>query len=277
MHSKIAVVTGASSGIGNAAAARLAQAGFKVYGAGDTDATKGACPYQALPLDVTREDSVHAAIAHVIRQEGHIDLLVNNARVGVAPAGAEESSLQQAQAVFDTNFFGLLRMTRAVLPHMRSRGKGRIINIGSVVGARSIPYGALYSAARHAIDGYTASLDRELRDWGIRAIVIEPAYTGTSFDAHMLEPDAKLDAYLVARTVVTRRVRDIMTIAEGPEVVADAVLKAALAKRPRPRYAVGGVATRMRLLRAFTSEIATDSGTRKDVLNAPRAGMAHPI
>lgn len=265
MHSKIAVVTSALSGIGESTATRLAQAGFKVYGACRPGVQMAPRSYEMLPLDVTCEDSVQAFVAAVVRQEGRIDLLVNNARIGLSPAGAEESSLQQVQAVFDTNFFGLVRMTRAVLPYMRARSAGRIINIGSVLGARSVPYGALYSAAMHAIVGYTEALDLELRDWGIRAIVIEPAYTGTSFDADMVEPDAKLDAYLGARTVVTRRVRDIMMIAEGPEAVADAVVKVAQAKRPKARYTVGGVATRMRLLRAFTPDSLTESGIRKDI------------
>ena len=266
MHSKIAVVTGASSAIGDSTATRLAQAGFKVYAACGAGAPIAPRHYTMLPLDVTCEDSVHAAVASVLRQ---VDLLVNNARVGVAPAGAEESTLQQVQAVFDTSFFGLVRMTRAVLPHMRARGAGRIINIGSVLGARPMPYGALYSAAMHAIVGFTGSLDLELRDWGIRAIVIEPAYTGTSFDANMVEPDAKLDAYLAARTVVTPHVRDLMMHAEGPEIVADAVLKVAHAKRPKARYSVGGVATRMRLLRAFTPGGMTESRMPKDICMAP--------
>jgi NAD(P)-dependent dehydrogenase (short-subunit alcohol dehydrogenase family) len=119
---KIALVTGASSGIGKATATRLSEAGFKVYGSSrrGTDGSKKG--YEMLALDVTSDASVQAAVAEVIAQEGRIDLLVNNAGFGVAPAGAEESTVEQAQAIFDTNFFGVVRMTRAVLPHMRARG-----------------------------------------------------------------------------------------------------------------------------------------------------------
>ena len=99
-----------------------------------------------LPLDVTSDESVEAAVSEVMRLEGRIDLLVNNAGFGVAPAGAEESSIEQARSIFETNFFGIVRMTRAVVPHMRRQGSGRIINIGSVLGFLPMPYGALYAA-----------------------------------------------------------------------------------------------------------------------------------
>ena len=104
-----------------------------------------------MPLDVTSEASVEAAVKEVLRLHGRIDLLVNNAGFGVAPAAAAESSIDQARAIFDTNFFGIIRMTRAVLPHMRQQGSGRIINIGSVLGFLPMPYMALYSACEPQI------------------------------------------------------------------------------------------------------------------------------
>lgn len=264
MFSKIALVTGATSGMGEASAKLLAESGFKVYGGSRDGIRAEGGPCEMLALDVTCEASVRAAVATVMEREGRIDLLVNHAGAGVLPAGAEESSVQQAQLVFDTNFFGLLRMTGAVLPHMRAQGSGRIVNIGSVLGFLPMPYGALYSATRQAIDGYTGALDQELRHWGIRAIVIEPAYTSSLFDAELLEADARVDAYQAARTMVSRRVRELMVIAEGPDVVAEAVLKAALAKRPKQRYPVGGLATRLRLLHAFTPDGAGEAGPRRD-------------
>ena len=175
----IALVTGASSGIGEATAKRLAAAGYKVYGTSRRGSPGGPAIVQMLPLDVTSDDSVEAAVREVMRLEGRIDVLVNNAGFGVAPAGAEESSIEQAQSIFDTNFFGIVRMTRAVVPHMRRAGGGRIINIGSVLGFLPTPYMALYAATKHAIEGYSESLDHELRTRGIRVSVIEPAYTKT--------------------------------------------------------------------------------------------------
>jgi NAD(P)-dependent dehydrogenase (short-subunit alcohol dehydrogenase family) len=265
MTKKIALVTGASSGIGEATAKRLAQAGFTVYGTSRRGTQAGASGYEMLPLDVTSDASVHTAVATVIRLEGRIDLLVNNAGFGVAPAGAEESTIEQAQSIFDTNFFGVLRMTRAVVPHMRAKGGGRIINIGSVLGFVPMPYGALYAATKHAIEGYTESLDHELRNWGIRAVVIEPAYTRTPFDANLIEPDAKLPAYEEVRTAVKRRVLEVMATAEGPEVVAETVLKAALARKPKLRYTSGGLAARLRLLRTFAPAGIMDAGLRSDL------------
>ncbi|HVO45063.1 MAG TPA: SDR family NAD(P)-dependent oxidoreductase, partial [Steroidobacteraceae bacterium] len=155
----IALVTGASSGIGKATAERLAAAGYKVYGTSRRGAQTGEGSFAMLPLDVTRDDSVDAAVTELIRLEGRIDLLVNNAGFGVAPAAAEESSIEQARSIFDTNFFGIIRMTRAAVPHMRKQGGGRIINIGSVLGFLPMPYGALYAATKHAIEGYSESLD----------------------------------------------------------------------------------------------------------------------
>jgi NAD(P)-dependent dehydrogenase (short-subunit alcohol dehydrogenase family) len=265
MNKKIALVTGASSGIGEATAKRLTQAGFKVYGTSRRGATSGRREYDMLALDVTSDASVQTAVASLMQQEGRIDLLINNAGFGVAPGGAEESSIEQAQSIFDTNFFGMVRMTRAVLPHMRAQGEGRIINIGSVLGFLPMPYGALYAATKHAVEGYTESLDHELRNWGIRAVVIEPAYTNTPFDANMLQPDAKLEAYRDVRVAVTQRVQEVMAAAEGPQLVAAAVLKAAQAQKPRLRYTAGGLAMRLRLLRTFAPANVMDAGLRKEL------------
>src|SRR3954467_15642371 len=225
--SKIAIVTGASSGIGEVTAERLAQAGYKVYGTSRREVPAGQRSFEMLRLDVTSDESVEAAVREVIRVNGRIDLLVNNAGFGGAPAGAEESSIEQARSIFETNFFGLIRMTRAVLPHMRRQASGRILNIGSVLGFLPMPYGALYAATKHAVEGYSESLDHELRTRGIRVCVIEPAYTKTPFEANFLEPDAKLDEYREVRTAVNERVKEVMATADQPRVVADVVLKAA--------------------------------------------------
>jgi NAD(P)-dependent dehydrogenase (short-subunit alcohol dehydrogenase family) len=262
---KIALVTGASSGIGQATAELLAKAGYTVYGTSRRGGDASGRLFDMLSLDVTSDESVDAAVQQLMQREGRINLLVNNAGFGVAPAGAEESSIEQAQSIFDTNFFGLVRMTRAVLPHMRKQGAGRIINIGSVLGLLPMPYGALYAATKHAIEGYSESLDHELRTRGIRVSVIEPAYTKTPFDANFLEPDAKLDAYREARAAVGQRVKEVMATAEQPGVVADVVLKAASAASPRLRYTAGGLASRLILLRRFAPAGLVDAGIRRDL------------
>src|SRR5438046_3051955 len=227
MKSKIALVTGASSGIGEATAQRLAMAGYKVYGTSRRGAQAGQRSFEMLPLDVTSDESVDAAVREVMRLDGRIDVLVNNAGFGVAPAGAEESSIEQARSIFDTNFFGIVRMTRAVVPHMRHQGGGRIINIGSVLGFLPAPYMALYAATKHAIEGYSESLDHELRTKGIRVSVIEPSYSRTEFDAHLLEADSKLNEYSAARAAVRKRVQEAVAAADEPSVAAEVVLQAA--------------------------------------------------
>lgn len=265
METKIALVTGASSGIGEATAKRLAKAGYKVYGTSRRGAQAGQRTFEMLPLDVTSEESVEAAVKEVLRLHGRIDLLVNNAGFGVAPAAAEESSIGQARAIFDTNFFGIIRMTRAVLPHMRQQGSGRIINIGSVLGFLPMPYMALYSATKHAVEGYSESLDHELCTMGIRVSVIEPAYIKTPFDANFMAPDAPLDEYREVRSAVDERVKEVVEGADGPEVVAETVLQAAIEARPKLRYAAGGLAGRLRLLRRFAPVGLVDAGIRKDL------------
>src|SRR3954447_13275852 len=262
---RIALVTGASSGIGQATAERLANAGYKVYGTSRRGAQAGKQSFEMLGLDVTSDASVESAVDAIVRREGRIDLLVNNAGFGVAPAGAEESSIDQAKAIFETNFFGLIRMTRAVVPHMRRQGRGRIINIGSVLGFLPMPYGALYAASKHAVEGYSESLDHELRTRGIRVSIIEPAYTKTQFDANFLAPDSKLDEYREVRAALGNRLKQVIASAEEPGVVAEVVLKAAIAARPKLRYTAGGLASRLRLLRRFAPARLVDAGVRKDL------------
>jgi short-subunit dehydrogenase len=261
----IALVTGASSGIGEATAQRLAQAGYQVYGTSRQGAQKTQWAFEMLPLDVTSDESVEAAVSKVIQLEGRIDLLVNNAGFGVAPGGAEESSIAQAKAIFETNFFGLIRMTRAVVPHMRRQGRGRILNIGSVLGFLPMPFGALYAATKHAVEGYSESLDHELRTRGIRVSVIEPAYTKTKFDANFMAPDAKLEEYREARALLDKVLAKVMASADEPSVVAEVVLEAAIAVRPKLRYAAGKLANRLRLLRRFAPAHLVDAGIRKDL------------
>jgi NAD(P)-dependent dehydrogenase (short-subunit alcohol dehydrogenase family) len=265
MNSKVALVTGASSGIGAAIAGRLAEAGYRVFGTSRRAASPEQRGFEMLSLDVTSDQSVEAAVKEVVRRAGRIDVLVNNAGFSVAPAGAEESSIEQARSIFDTNFFGIVRTTRAVVPQMRRQGAGRIINIGSALGFLPMPYGALYAATKHAVEGYSESLDHELRTSSIRVSVIEPAYVKTPFDANFLEPDATLDEYREVRAAVNKRVKEVMATADEPRVVAEVVLKAAGAARPKLRYPAGRLAARLRFLRTFLPAGLMDAGIRRDL------------
>ena len=198
-RSPVVLITGASSGIGRAVAKAFAAKGFEVFGTSRNARTAEPIPgVELVELDVTDTASVAGAVATVIERAGRIDILVNNAGSGVLGA-AEESSVTQAQQLFDTNFFGLMRLTNEVLPHMRRQRGGRLINIGSVLGFLPQPYGALYAATKHAVEGYSESLDHESREFGVRVSVVEPAYTRTSFDANMAQPDSPIDTYAASR------------------------------------------------------------------------------
>lgn len=265
MKKRVAIVTGASSGIGEATAKLLANSGYKVYGTSRKADQVSNRPYKMIALDVTSEASVAAALKQVIDIEGQIDLLVNNAGFGVAPGGAEESSIEQTQRIFDTNFFGLVRMTRAVLPYMRKQGAGRIINIGSILGLIPAPYMATYAATKHAVEGYSESIDHELRTQGIRVSVIEPAYTNTQFESNTQELDAKLAEYATARKALAKLIKISVAAGDDPGVVAEVVLKAASAKNPKLRYAAGKLARRLSLLRRFAPAALVDMGIRKEM------------
>ena len=261
----VVLVTGASSGIGEAIANRLTTEGYKVYGTSRRGATAGQGRFPMLALDVTDALSVAAAVKQLLALEGRIDVLVNNAGFGVAPAPAEESSIEQAKAIFDTNFLGIVRMTQAVVSQMRRQGSGRIINIGSILGVVPMPYTALYAASKHAVEGYSEALDYELRGYGIRTSVIEPAYTKTQFEANNLEPDAKRAEFQQLRTHLARVVGAAMNNADAPDVVAGVVLKALRAAQPKRRYSSGKAAGQLQFLRRFAPAWVLDAAIRKNL------------
>jgi len=261
----VAIVTGASSGIGQATAELLANSGYKVYGTSRKVAQTTQRSYKMIALDVNSEESIEAAIKEVVKIEGRIDLVVNNAGFGVAPGGAEESSIEQTKMIFDTNFFGIVRMTRAVVPYMRKQGAGRIINIGSILGLIPAPYMATYAATKHAVEGFSESLDHELRTRGIRVSVVEPGYTNTHFEANTLEVDAKIDEYNIARKALAKLMKVAIAAGDDPKVVANVVLKAANAKNPKLRYAAGKVACRLSFLRRFAPAALLDIGIRQEL------------
>ncbi len=246
----VALVTGASAGIGDATAKALRRAGFEVFGTSRRAAAARSDGVTMLTCDVTDDASVARLVEEVLARAGRIDLLVNNAGVGLLGA-AEESSIAQAKALFDVNVFGVLRVTNAVLPTMRRHGKGRIINLSSVLGLIPGPYLALYTATKHAIEGYSESLDHEVRSFGIRVVLIEPAYTRTSFEDNTIAPDAPLGSYDAPRASMSTLMRKAIATGDAPDVVADAILKAATAAAPRLRYTAGKMARQVSLLRRF--------------------------
>jgi NAD(P)-dependent dehydrogenase (short-subunit alcohol dehydrogenase family) len=261
---RVAIVTGASGGIGEASARALQAAGYRVFGTYRRPPATRSPGIEYLTCDVTSGESVKAAVGQVLEKAGRIDLLVNNAGVGLV-AGAEESSLEQAKSLFDVNLFGVFRMTNAVLPTMRRQRSGRIVNISSVMGLIPAPFMALYSASKHAVEGYSESLDHEIRGSGVRVVLVEPAYTRTSFEGNVYQADQQLDVYQSARTNAEGVLRDGMKTADTPELVASAVVKASTEASPHRRYAAGRTARQVSLLRRFVPESAFDKSLRKQM------------
>jgi NAD(P)-dependent dehydrogenase (short-subunit alcohol dehydrogenase family) len=260
----VAIVTGASGGIGEATARALLAAGYRVFGTYRRPPTTRVPGIEYLACDVTSDESVKTAVGHVASTSGRIDLLVNNAGVGLI-AGAEESSLGQAKSLFDVNLFGVIRLTQAVLPIMRRQRAGRIVNISSVMGLIPAPFMALYAASKHALEGYSESLDHEIRDSGVRVVLVEPAYTRTSFEGNVYQADQQLDAYEAARTNAEGVMRDAMKAADSPDLVASAVVKASTDATPHRRYAAGRTARQVSLLRRFVPASAFDRSLRKQM------------
>ena len=260
----VAIVTGASGGIGEATARALHSAGYRVFGTYRRPPATRSPGIEYLACDVTNDESVKVAVAEVVSKAGRIDLLVNNAGVGLV-AGAEESSLEQAKSLFDVNLFGLIRMTKAVLPTMRRQGAGRIVNISSVMGLIPAPFMALYSASKHAVEGYSESLDHEVRSSGVRVVLVEPAYTRTAFEGNVYQADQQLDVYQSARANAEGVLRDGMKTADTPELVASTVVNASTEANPHRRYTAGRAARQISLLRRFVPASAFDKSLRKQM------------
>ncbi len=257
----VALVTGASSGIGLVTAKSLVQAGYRVFG---TSRKPMANPQGITMLicDVTDEASVQALIAEIIKLAGRIDLVVNNAGVGLL-GGAEESSITQAQRLFDVNVFGVARVVNAVLPVMRKQKSGRIVNMSSILGLIPSPYNAFYASTKHAIEGYSESLDHEVRSFGIRVVLVQPGVTRTSFEENLTRADQPLPVYQSERIRSENLMRTWVEKGDDPQVVADTVVKAATAKKPKLRYSAGKQSGQVRALRRYLPERVIDGILRR--------------
>ncbi|MCO5399138.1 oxidoreductase [Ralstonia soli] len=261
-NSQVVVITGVSSGIGRATAAKFALRGYRVFGTVRNLArTQPIAGVELVQMDVRDEASVQQGIEAIIAQAQRIDVLVNSA--GVSLLGAtEETSIAEAQTLFDTNVFGVLRTTRAVLPHMRAQRSGRIVNISSVLGFLPAPYMGLYSASKHAVEGMSETLDHEVRKFGIRVSLVEPSFTKTSLDANAPHAAATLSAYDAERRVVSQSIQKSIQKAPDPDGVASTIVDAALGAW-KMRRTPKGEASLLRKLRRFMPAGPVDANLRK--------------
>jgi NAD(P)-dependent dehydrogenase (short-subunit alcohol dehydrogenase family) len=243
MTGKVAIVTGASSGIGAATARRLQGLGYTVYAVArrlDLMAPLSEIGIRPVRVDVTDDAALTAFVSHVIGETGRIDVLINNAGYGCLGA-IEDVPMAEARRELDVNLFGLARLTQLVLPHMRRQRSGRIINVSSIGGRLHTPLGGWYHAAKFAVEGLSDALRLELAPFGIRVVVVEPGATNTEW--HRLAADRLLrcsvdSAYADQATTVVRAL-SAANLASRPEVIANTIVRAVRARRPRTRYAAG--------------------------------------
>jgi len=248
--SRAVLITGCSSGIGWATAKRLARRGWAVYAtARNLEAIEplreSGC--RLLPLDVTDEDSMRAAVAEVERIEGAVGVLVNNA--GYSQSGAvEEVSMEKVRRQFETNVFGLVRMCQLVLPEMRRQGFGRIVNLSSMGGKLTFPGGGFYHASKYAVEAISDALRFEARGFGVEVVVVEPGLIRTGFaqtavssigdDGAKDGPYAGFEAGVARATWENYERGPLAALGGGPEAVAETIERAISAARPRARYTV---------------------------------------
>jgi NAD(P)-dependent dehydrogenase (short-subunit alcohol dehydrogenase family) len=231
------LVTGASSGIGRATAQAFAAAGYRVFGTSRRPRPDGD-GVEMLQLDVRSDESVAHCVAEVRNRGARLDVLVNNA--GVEHLGiVEETTLEEARAVFETNFFGVVRVTSAVLPQMRERRRGRIINMGSAAAWVGEPGEAFYSASKHALAGYTEALRHEVWPFGVAVSLVEPGAFRTNVIEAASTSEGTIPDYDAVREAVHRTLRDSLRRGGDPSDVAELVVEVARARAPRLRYGSG--------------------------------------
>ena len=259
---QVTLVTGASTGIGREIAQLLAERGARVFGtARNPQSAKPIPGVEIVRLDVTDDASVTEAIKGIVQKAGPIQHLINNA--GYAAVGAlEETSIAEAKEQFETNFFGVLRVTNAVLSGMRAQQSGRIVNISSVVGFVPAPYWGIYAASKHAVEGYTETLDHEIRRFGVRALLVEPAYTKSQINGNAKFPRNQLPVYAEEKKRLIAFAERSVEQGDDPRLVAEAVLTALTSRSPKLRYPVG-MGVNLSRLRRFVPAGMFDRSLRK--------------
>lgn len=256
------LVTGASSGIGQATARLLAKRGFKVFGTARKPESSRQNAFPMVALDVRSDDSVRACVDQVMKEAGGLDVLVNNAGYSVTGA-AEETSIDEAKAQFETNFFGVVRMVNAVLPTMRAARAGKIINISSLAGNTAIPFSGFYSASKFAIEGYSEALWYELGPFGISVSLVEPGFVNTPIGEASPRAAHPLPAYDGTRKRMMTAFGKALAGGIPAEQVAQTVLGIVQRSSPALRNRVGAQATWLPRLRNVVPWKVYAAGVRK--------------
>jgi NAD(P)-dependent dehydrogenase (short-subunit alcohol dehydrogenase family) len=249
----VALVTGASSGLGKDFALRLLGEGYVVYGAArrvDRMQEIKAAGGRVLQMDVTDDNAMVATVDQIIREQGRIDVLINNAGYGQYGA-LEDVTIDDARRQMEINLFGLARLAQLCLPHMRTRESGTIFNIGSIGGKFATPLGGWYHASKFALEGYSDALRLETRQFGINVVLIEPGGIASEFgdiaaqEAERISGNGPYSSMVAKMKKVQASIRN----QPPPSVISDLIVKALRARTPRTRYHAGQWATPLLLLR----------------------------
>jgi short-subunit dehydrogenase len=257
-NNKVALITGASSGMGKDFSLRLLDEGYIVYGVArriermsDIEGAGG----HTIKLDITDDSSIVATVDQIIKEQGRIDVLINNAGYGSYGA-IEDVPIEEAKRQFEVNIFGLARLTQLVLPHMRKNNFGKIINISSIGGKIYSPIGGWYHATKHALEGLSDCLRFETKQFGIDVIIIEPGgieseWGGIALDAAM-ECSGSTAYSETAKGF--KKIMETFKKQASPKVITDLVMKALRAKKPKTRYSAGTAAKPMLFMRKILSD-----------------------
>lgn len=255
---QVILITGASSGIGKVSALQLLQEGHIVYGAArrvEQMQELVQAGGHVLKLDVSDEAQIVAGVAQVIAEQGRIDVLFNNAGYGLYGA-VEDISIEDAKRQFEVNIFGLARITKEVLPHMRAQKAGKIINTSSMGGKMYTPLGAWYHATKHALEGWSDCLRLELKPFNIDVVIIEPGSIATEFGDVLTTPllqNSGQGPYAKLANIMAKAVQE-QGAGSHPSVIAKVVSQAVAAKRPKTRYRAGKLAKLLVWIRVYLGD-----------------------
>jgi len=259
---KIVLVTGASSGFGQLTASSLADKGYRVFGTSRREQSTPSNEFGMLLLDVRSDDSVRSCIEQLMAQVDRIDVLVNNAGQ-IHASVVEDTSLEQARDILETNFWGAVRVTDAVLPIMRRQRHGHIINVSSLAGLIGIPGQAFYSASKFALEGYTEALSMEVKPFNIFVSLIEPGFFKTHLHREMQRGALRSEDYATVREALETTLAVAIEQGDDPRKVAEMIVRIAGTKSPRLRYRVGNDSVWIPRLRALLSDNLFRRGMRR--------------
>lgn len=248
--SKVVVVTGGSSGIGKAICMYLHEKGYKVYGTSRyPEKYATTLPFSLVALDVLNETTIQTAMAEIIAKEGKIDVLINNAGIGIMSA-IEDATIDEVQEIFNTNVYGVLRTTRAVLPSMRARKSGLIINVSSIAGYMGLPYRGIYSASKSAVHRITEALRHELKTYGVKATCVDPGDFATNINENRRVSKASRNESVYKKEIdrVEAMVNAEVSHSSDPKEVGILIDKIIQTSTPKVSYQAGKPLQKLSLL-----------------------------